>query len=167
MIEKTRSGKFTLQTKKKTGASRQQNNKKRRKISGTKKKDLLAAKKNLRKRSVGKTRRRRERREGPSSRQEEHSEANRREEFPEALSCRKELTQLVDNFTHHDDVRIPDAARKEPDPDKKTSKNPGSDSASKTLSPSGNLRAEPSQLVGRLPGGPKARLTGSERRGTP
>ena len=47
---------------------------------------------------------------------------SRREEFPEALSCRKELIQLVDNFTHHDDIRIPDSARKEPGPDKKTSK---------------------------------------------
>ena len=107
---------------------------KRRRSSGTNKK-------NLRKRSVRKTRRRREHREGPSNRQEELSETKRREDppntkaprrpsgteiaeknFPEALSCRKELIQLVDNFTHHDDVRIPDSARKEPGPDKKTSK---------------------------------------------
>ena len=100
-----------------------------------------STKRTLRKRSVGKTRRRRERREGPSNRQEELSETKRREDppntkaprrpsgteiaeknFPEALSCRKELIQLVDNFTHHDDVRIPDSARKEPGPDKKTSK---------------------------------------------
>ena len=39
-------------------------------------------------------------------------------------------------------------------------------SARKTLKPNENLRAEPSQLEGKLPGGPKARLTGSKRRGT-
>ena len=131
MIEKTRSGQFTLHTEKETGASRQQNNKKRRKSSGTKKKDLLAAKKNFRKRSVGKTRRRRERQEDPS-------EAKRREDPPKTRTPRgpfrseeprrppgteiAERIQLVDNFTHHDDVRIPDSARKEPGPDKKTSK---------------------------------------------